>query len=134
MLVPVLGLELLPVWAIFLITLAGSVVCAGVVWFFVCPWMRRKIAGTSVKCQVCVRVGRAKITRFPGLGSVSRQHPSPRLPRPSPAHPVLSARYSPRWRGVCAHSSSRSRLMAFQKNLKELGFSVGNSVCVEEDM
>uniref|UniRef100_A0A8C1VKC1 Phosphate transporter n=1 Tax=Cyprinus carpio TaxID=7962 RepID=A0A8C1VKC1_CYPCA len=41
---PVLGLEMLPVWAIALITLAGALVCAGLVWIFVCPWMRRKIA------------------------------------------------------------------------------------------
>uniref|UniRef100_A0A8C6V117 Phosphate transporter n=1 Tax=Neogobius melanostomus TaxID=47308 RepID=A0A8C6V117_9GOBI len=41
---PLLGLESLPVWAIFLITLAGSLICAALVWFFVCPWMRRKIA------------------------------------------------------------------------------------------
>uniref|UniRef100_A0A8K9VF09 Phosphate transporter n=1 Tax=Oncorhynchus mykiss TaxID=8022 RepID=A0A8K9VF09_ONCMY len=41
---PLLGLEMLPVWAIALITLAGALVCAAVVWFAVCPWMRRKIA------------------------------------------------------------------------------------------
>uniref|UniRef100_A0AAX7V7L6 Phosphate transporter n=1 Tax=Astatotilapia calliptera TaxID=8154 RepID=A0AAX7V7L6_ASTCA len=41
---PLLGLEMLPVWAIFLITLAGSLVCAALVWILVCPWMRRKIA------------------------------------------------------------------------------------------
>uniref|UniRef100_A0A671PYD7 Phosphate transporter n=1 Tax=Sinocyclocheilus anshuiensis TaxID=1608454 RepID=A0A671PYD7_9TELE len=41
---PVLGLEMLPVWAVALITLAGALVCAGLVWIFVCPWMRRKIA------------------------------------------------------------------------------------------
>lgn len=40
----VLGLEMLPVWAIALITLAGALVCAAVVWILVCPWMRRKIA------------------------------------------------------------------------------------------
>ncbi|KAJ8005551.1 hypothetical protein DPEC_G00119120 [Dallia pectoralis] len=46
---PLLGLELLPVWSIALITLAGSLVCAAVVWFAVCPWMRRKIAGRIEK-------------------------------------------------------------------------------------
>uniref|UniRef100_A0AAY5F1R1 Phosphate transporter n=1 Tax=Electrophorus electricus TaxID=8005 RepID=A0AAY5F1R1_ELEEL len=51
---PVLGLELLPVWAIALITLAGSLVCAALVWVFVCPWMRRKI--TSKCLSVCVSV------------------------------------------------------------------------------
>lgn len=35
---------MLPVWAIALITLAGALVCAAMVWIFVCPWMRRKIA------------------------------------------------------------------------------------------
>lgn len=44
---------MLPVWAIFLITLAGSLVCAAVVWIFVCPWMRRKIASGCL-C-VCVQ-------------------------------------------------------------------------------
>uniref|UniRef100_A0A672RP18 Phosphate transporter n=1 Tax=Sinocyclocheilus grahami TaxID=75366 RepID=A0A672RP18_SINGR len=43
---PLLGLEMLPVWAIALITLAGALVCAGLVWILVCPWMRRKIAST----------------------------------------------------------------------------------------
>uniref|UniRef100_A0A8C1TF27 Phosphate transporter n=1 Tax=Cyprinus carpio TaxID=7962 RepID=A0A8C1TF27_CYPCA len=43
---PLLGLGMLPVWAIALITLAGALVCAVLVWIFVCPWMRRKIAST----------------------------------------------------------------------------------------
>uniref|UniRef100_A0A8D0DB05 Phosphate transporter n=1 Tax=Sander lucioperca TaxID=283035 RepID=A0A8D0DB05_SANLU len=47
---PLLGLEMLPVWAIFLITLAESLICAALVWFIVCPWMRRKIAKTLKKC------------------------------------------------------------------------------------
>uniref|UniRef100_A0A3Q1GEF0 Phosphate transporter n=1 Tax=Acanthochromis polyacanthus TaxID=80966 RepID=A0A3Q1GEF0_9TELE len=53
---PLLGLEMLPVWAIFLITLAGSLVCAALVWFFVCPWMRRKIASRYLRVCVCVCV------------------------------------------------------------------------------
>lgn len=53
-LIAVLGLEMLPVWAIFLITLAGSLVCAALVWIVVCPWMRRKIA-SGYLCE-CVRV------------------------------------------------------------------------------
>ncbi|XP_046872676.1 sodium-dependent phosphate transporter 2 [Hypomesus transpacificus] len=48
---PLLGLEMLPIWAIFLITLAGALVCAAVVWFLVCPWMRRKIASRLKKEQ-----------------------------------------------------------------------------------
>uniref|UniRef100_A0A673A0C5 Phosphate transporter n=1 Tax=Sphaeramia orbicularis TaxID=375764 RepID=A0A673A0C5_9TELE len=50
---PLLGLEMLPVWAIFLITLAGSLVCAALVWIFVCPWMRRKIASRYRHVCVC---------------------------------------------------------------------------------
>ncbi|XP_055743812.1 sodium-dependent phosphate transporter 2-like isoform X2 [Salvelinus fontinalis] len=46
---PLLGLEMLPVWAIALITLAGALVCAAVVWFAVCPWMRRKISSRMKK-------------------------------------------------------------------------------------
>uniref|UniRef100_A0A4W5RGG9 Phosphate transporter n=1 Tax=Hucho hucho TaxID=62062 RepID=A0A4W5RGG9_9TELE len=46
---PLLGLEMLPVWAIALITLAGALVCAAVVWFAVCPWMRRKITSRMKK-------------------------------------------------------------------------------------
>lgn len=44
LLIAVLGIEMLPVWSIFLIALAGSLVCAAIVWIFVCPWMKRKIA------------------------------------------------------------------------------------------
>uniref|UniRef100_A0A671XPA9 Phosphate transporter n=1 Tax=Sparus aurata TaxID=8175 RepID=A0A671XPA9_SPAAU len=50
---PLLGLEMLPVWAIFLITLAESIICAGLVWIFVCPWMRRKIASRYLCVCVC---------------------------------------------------------------------------------
>uniref|UniRef100_H2V0J5 Phosphate transporter n=1 Tax=Takifugu rubripes TaxID=31033 RepID=H2V0J5_TAKRU len=53
---PLLGLEMLPIWAIFLITLAESLVCAGLVWVFVCPWMRRKIASTYLCVCVCLCV------------------------------------------------------------------------------
>uniref|UniRef100_A0A8K9WZ33 Phosphate transporter n=1 Tax=Oncorhynchus mykiss TaxID=8022 RepID=A0A8K9WZ33_ONCMY len=60
---PLLGLEMLPVWAIALITLAGALVCAAVVWFAVCPWMRRKITSrchplslSLSHCCVCVCV------------------------------------------------------------------------------
>ncbi|KAG7278264.1 hypothetical protein CRUP_036341 [Coryphaenoides rupestris] len=62
---PLLGLELLPVWAIFLITLAGSVVCAGVVWFFVCPWMRRKIASRLKKEQALSRISDESLDKIP---------------------------------------------------------------------
>ncbi|XP_008334320.1 sodium-dependent phosphate transporter 2 isoform X2 [Cynoglossus semilaevis] len=62
---PLLGLELLPVWAIFLITLAGSLVCAAVVWFFVCPWMRRKIASQLKKNQALSRISDDSLDKIP---------------------------------------------------------------------
>lgn len=41
---PVLGLTL-PIWAIALISFGVALVFAFFVWLFVCPWMKRKIAG-----------------------------------------------------------------------------------------
>ncbi|XP_036383184.1 sodium-dependent phosphate transporter 2 [Megalops cyprinoides] len=62
---PLLGLELLPVWAIALITLAGSLVCAALVWFFVCPWMRRKIASQLKKEQALSRISDESLDKIP---------------------------------------------------------------------
>lgn len=61
---PLLGLEMLPVWAIALITLAGSIVCAGVVWFLVCPWMRRKIA-SQIKEEHLSRISDESLDKIP---------------------------------------------------------------------
>lgn len=52
----VLGLSL-PIWAIALISFGVALLFAFFVWLFVCPWMRRKIAGeqsdssTSQSCS-----------------------------------------------------------------------------------
>uniref|UniRef100_A0A8C6V7U6 Phosphate transporter n=1 Tax=Neogobius melanostomus TaxID=47308 RepID=A0A8C6V7U6_9GOBI len=62
---PLLGLESLPVWAIFLITLAGSLICAALVWFFVCPWMRRKIASRLKKEQTLSRISSESLDKIP---------------------------------------------------------------------
>ncbi|KAF3695540.1 Sodium-dependent phosphate transporter 2 Phosphate transporter 2 [Channa argus] len=62
---PLLGLEMLPIWAIFLITLAGSLVCAAVVWIFVCPWMRRKIASNLKKEQALSRISDESLDKIP---------------------------------------------------------------------
>ncbi|KAF4072239.1 hypothetical protein AMELA_G00260790 [Ameiurus melas] len=62
---PLLGLEMLPVWAIALITLAGSLVCAAVVWIFVCPWMRRKIASRLKKERVLSRISDESLDKIP---------------------------------------------------------------------
>ncbi|XP_060787893.1 sodium-dependent phosphate transporter 2 [Neoarius graeffei] len=62
---PLLGLEMLPVWAIALITLAGSLVCAALVWIFVCPWMRRKIASQLKKEHVLSRISDESLDKIP---------------------------------------------------------------------
>uniref|UniRef100_A0A3Q0SY59 Phosphate transporter n=1 Tax=Amphilophus citrinellus TaxID=61819 RepID=A0A3Q0SY59_AMPCI len=62
---PLLGLEMLPVWAIFLITLAGSIVCAALVWILVCPWMRRKIASRLKKEQALSRISDESLDKIP---------------------------------------------------------------------
>ncbi|KAM6450900.1 sodium-dependent phosphate transporter 2 isoform 2-T4 [Liasis olivaceus] len=45
---PVLGITL-PMWAIALISVGVSVLFAALVWIFVCPWMKRKIASRLKK-------------------------------------------------------------------------------------
>ncbi|XP_021074785.1 sodium-dependent phosphate transporter 2 [Mus pahari] len=45
---PVLGLSL-PIWAIALISFGVALLFAFFVWLFVCPWMKRKIAGRLEK-------------------------------------------------------------------------------------
>ncbi|KAM6389805.1 sodium-dependent phosphate transporter 1-like [Rhynochetos jubatus] len=40
---PLLGFDKLPLWGILLISAGSAVVCALVVWFFVCPRMKKKI-------------------------------------------------------------------------------------------
>ncbi|XP_061906759.1 sodium-dependent phosphate transporter 2 isoform X3 [Entelurus aequoreus] len=63
---PLLGIEMLPIWAIFLITLAGSLVCAALVWFFVCPWMKRKIASRLKKEQQALsRISDESLDKIP---------------------------------------------------------------------
>ncbi|GAA6106006.1 sodium-dependent phosphate transporter 2 isoform X1 [Tachysurus ichikawai] len=62
---PLLGLEMLPVWAIALITLAGSLVCAALVWIFVCPWMRKKIASRLKKEHVLSRISDESLDKIP---------------------------------------------------------------------
>ncbi|XP_077376725.1 sodium-dependent phosphate transporter 2 isoform X3 [Festucalex cinctus] len=62
---PLLGIEMLPVWAIFLITLAGALVCAGLVWIFVCPWMKRKIASRLKKEQALSRISDESLDKIP---------------------------------------------------------------------
>ncbi|XP_068460815.1 sodium-dependent phosphate transporter 2 isoform X1 [Clinocottus analis] len=62
---PLLGLQMLPVWAIFLITLVESLICAALVWFLVCPWMRRKIASRLKKEQALSRISDESLDKIP---------------------------------------------------------------------
>ncbi|XP_062854989.1 sodium-dependent phosphate transporter 2 isoform X1 [Trichomycterus rosablanca] len=62
---PLLGIEMLPVWAIALITLAGALVCALLVWIFVCPWMKRKIASQLKKELVLSRISDESLDKIP---------------------------------------------------------------------
>ncbi|XP_075714758.1 sodium-dependent phosphate transporter 1 [Rhinoderma darwinii] len=40
---PLLGFDKIPLWGILLISICCSVICALVVWFFICPRMKKKI-------------------------------------------------------------------------------------------
>ncbi|XP_051950153.1 sodium-dependent phosphate transporter 2 isoform X2 [Xyrauchen texanus] len=62
---PLLGLKMLPIWAIALFTLAGALVCAGLVWIFVCPWMRRKIASQLKKEHALSRISDESLDKIP---------------------------------------------------------------------
>ncbi|KAM4837061.1 sodium-dependent phosphate transporter 2 isoform 1-T6 [Thomomys bottae] len=59
---PVLGL-LLPVWAVVLISFGVALLCAFFVWLFVCPWMRRKIAGKLQKEGALSRVSDESLSK-----------------------------------------------------------------------
>ncbi|KAL6113864.1 slc20a2 [Pungitius sinensis] len=62
---PLLGLEMLPVWAILLITLVESLIIGALVWFLVCPWMRRKIASRIKKEQALSRISDESLDKIP---------------------------------------------------------------------
>ncbi|CAI9588411.1 unnamed protein product [Staurois parvus] len=46
---PLLGMHTFPVWATGLLSIGIAILFALVVWFFVCPWMRKKIASRLKK-------------------------------------------------------------------------------------
>eukprot|EP00069_Balaena_mysticetus_P016275 bmy_09711T0 len=62
---PVLGL-VLPMWAIVLISFGVALLFALFVWLFVCPWMRRKIAG---KGFAVLLICKSALTAEPSLSS-----------------------------------------------------------------
>ncbi|KAJ8791316.1 hypothetical protein J1605_004363 [Eschrichtius robustus] len=61
---PVLGL-VLPMWAIVLISFGVALLFALFVWLFVCPWMRRKIAGKLQKESALSRVSDESLNKIP---------------------------------------------------------------------
>uniref|UniRef100_A0A8C6ZLI1 Phosphate transporter n=1 Tax=Nothoprocta perdicaria TaxID=30464 RepID=A0A8C6ZLI1_NOTPE len=63
---PLLGFDKLPLWGILLISAGSAVVCALVVWFFVCPRMKRKIE----RNLLLGRGGTAERRRAQGTGSL----------------------------------------------------------------
>uniref|UniRef100_A0A8C4RI12 Phosphate transporter n=1 Tax=Erpetoichthys calabaricus TaxID=27687 RepID=A0A8C4RI12_ERPCA len=62
---PLLGLDTLPIWSIALITLAGALICAAIVWFCVCPWMKRKIASRLKKEHALSRISDESLDKIP---------------------------------------------------------------------
>ncbi|XP_045042676.1 sodium-dependent phosphate transporter 2 isoform X2 [Desmodus rotundus] len=60
---PVLGL-VLPMWAIALISFGVALLFAFFVWLFVCPWMRRKIAGKLQKEGALSRVSDESLNKI----------------------------------------------------------------------
>ncbi|XP_053116279.1 sodium-dependent phosphate transporter 2 isoform X3 [Hemicordylus capensis] len=60
---PVLGISL-PIWAIALISIGASVVFAILVWIFVCPWMKRKIASRLKKEGALSRISNESLEKI----------------------------------------------------------------------
>ncbi|XP_053116281.1 sodium-dependent phosphate transporter 2 isoform X5 [Hemicordylus capensis] len=59
----VLGISL-PIWAIALISIGASVVFAILVWIFVCPWMKRKIASRLKKEGALSRISNESLEKI----------------------------------------------------------------------
>ncbi|XP_039176751.1 sodium-dependent phosphate transporter 2-like [Crotalus tigris] len=60
---PVLGITL-PMWAIALISVGVSIVFAALVWIFVCPWMKRKIASRLKKESALSKISDESIDKI----------------------------------------------------------------------
>ncbi|XP_034272164.1 sodium-dependent phosphate transporter 2 isoform X2 [Pantherophis guttatus] len=60
---PVLGITL-PLWAIALISIGVSIVFAALVWIFVCPWMKRKIASRLKKESALSKISDESIDKI----------------------------------------------------------------------
>ncbi|XP_032092648.1 sodium-dependent phosphate transporter 2 isoform X1 [Thamnophis elegans] len=60
---PVLGITL-PLWAITLISIGVSIAFAALVWIFVCPWMKRKIASRLKKESALSKISDESIDKI----------------------------------------------------------------------
>ncbi|KAM3940333.1 sodium-dependent phosphate transporter 2 isoform 2-T5 [Leptodactylus fuscus] len=60
---PLLGLQTFPVWGTALISLGVAFLCALLVWFFVCPWMRKKIA-SRLKKEALSRISEESLDKI----------------------------------------------------------------------
>ncbi|KAL1772927.1 sodium-dependent phosphate transporter 2 [Sigmodon hispidus] len=71
---PVLGLSL-PIWAIALISFGVALLFAFFVWLFVCPWMRRKIAGKLEKESALSRTSDESLSKAQEVESPFKELP-----------------------------------------------------------
>ncbi|KAM3823081.1 sodium-dependent phosphate transporter 2 isoform 8-T13 [Vipera latastei] len=60
---PVLGITL-PMWAIVLVSIGVSIAFAALVWIFVCPWMKRKIASRLKKESALSKISDESIDKI----------------------------------------------------------------------
>ncbi|XP_075717574.1 sodium-dependent phosphate transporter 2 [Rhinoderma darwinii] len=60
---PLLGLQTFPVWATALLSLGVAILFALLVWFFVCPWMRKKIA-SRLKKEAMLRISEESLDKI----------------------------------------------------------------------
>ncbi|KAM4052012.1 sodium-dependent phosphate transporter 2 isoform 2-T5 [Anomaloglossus baeobatrachus] len=61
---PLLGLQTFPVWATALLSIGVAILFALLVWFFVCPWMRKKIA-SRLKKDALSRISEESLDKIP---------------------------------------------------------------------
>ncbi|KAM4687675.1 LOW QUALITY PROTEIN: sodium-dependent phosphate transporter 2-like [Discoglossus pictus] len=61
---PLLGLQTFPVWATVLISIGVALLFAFIVWFFVCPWLKKKIASRLKKEGVLSRISEESLDKI----------------------------------------------------------------------
>ncbi|KAE8631478.1 hypothetical protein XENTR_v10001204 [Xenopus tropicalis] len=61
---PLLGLESFPVWATALLSIGIAIIFALIVWFFVCPWMKKKIASRLKKEGALSRISEESLDKI----------------------------------------------------------------------